>query len=728
MNLFRREKKKFPLVRQYDQADCGPAALLSVLKYYGGDDHLIHVRELCQTTSDGTTMLDLVFAAAKLGFKAKAVRGNYEVLMREKKPCIVHVLYEDRRNHYLIVYKLNESTLLLGDPGKGLTKLKRKDFEKIWTSKAIIFLKPDKELNNKVTIHWFHWILSYFRQESDWSNQSIFLGIIYTLLGLITAVLIQQLIDDLIPSKNISKIGYLGGILSLLLLIRSGAGYLRERFLVILNKRLSKSITGDFFEHLFKLPKKFFDTRKKGDITTRIHDIVRIQQAVLKISGSTIIDIFIIIGAVLMLFYFSSMIAWIIVGFLPLYVTILLLHSRPFRNMQNEVMKEFARVESVYINSLDGVDDILNFNVSESFSNTNKFIFGLFQDKIEMLGLARTRLTFITEVSGALAITTLLILSALAISQGHMKLGEMIACYSLLSYILPAVNRSVDANISLQGAFVAIRRLRDFLLAEEESDSGSKSFEMKKDLKIRRVHFSWGANKQLLQNLNMQISKGKIMSLWGSSGAGKSTLAHIIHRKYQPEQGKILLDDKAAEEISLEQYRKNIGIVSQQVKIFNGTISENIVLGRPVSSLAEQKELITRYGFANFFSRFENGLYTRIGEDGRRISDGEKQVVGLARALYDNPEILIIDEGLTALDREVEKWIFQILSQYAQDHAILINTHSLRIILKTDHLYVMKNGCIIQQGEPEKLLQSEGYFKSIFGEKNQILETLKVVS
>jgi ABC-type bacteriocin/lantibiotic exporter with double-glycine peptidase domain len=422
------------------------------------------------------------------------------------------------------------------------------------------------------------------------------------------------------------------------------------------------------------------------------------------------------------------LIGWIIFGFIPVYTLILILHSWPINKLQNDVMKDFARVESVYIDSLDGVDEILNFNVSDSFSQTNKFIYGLFQDKIETLGFTRTRLTFIAETSGALATTALLIFGALAIAQDHMRLGEMIACYSLLSYIIPSVNRSIEANISLQGAFVAIRRLRDLLLVEEEKDSGKKPFEMNNALKIKRTNFSWSANKQLFQNLEMQISKGKIISLWGPSGVGKSTLVQIIHRKYQPQQGKILLDGKSVDDIKLGDYRKNIGVVPQQVKIFNGTIGENIVLGRPVSSLAEQKELITRYGFSNFFSRFEHGLFTRIGEDGRILSGGEKQVVGLARALYDSPEILIIDEGITAIDREVETLIFRVLSQYAQDHAVLINTHALRIILKTDYLYVMKNGSIIQEGDPEKLLRSEGYFKSIFSGENNHVAKLKVVS
>jgi len=716
MNIFLHHKKRYPLVKQYDQADCGPAVLLSVLKYYGGNDNLVHVRELCQTTSEGSSMLNLIFAAEKLGFEAKGGRGNYEALINEKLPCIAHVTVDNRRTHYLIIYKITETYLLLADPGKGIYKSNREDFERIWNSNAVILLNPRKILYNKEQIHWSMWLFSYFKQERLWINQSVFLGIIYTVLGLITALLIQKLIDEFIPSKDIIQIGYFGGLLCLLLLIKSSAGYLRERFLVILNKRLSKSINGEFLQHIFKLPKQFFDSRKKGDITARIHDIIRIQQAVLKISGSLIIDILIVFGALLMLFSFSPMIGWIMVIFIPLYIAVLLFHSRSFKTLQSDVMKEFARVESVYIDSLDGMDDILNFNVSDSFSNTNRLIYGMFQDKIETLGFTRNRLAFLVETSGALITTAVLIFGAMAISKDQMKLGEMIASYSLLSYIIPAVNRSIEANISMQGAFIAIRRLMDLLLVEKEKDLGKKPFEMKKSLKIERAKFSWSANKKLFQNLDMRLQKGKLVSLWGPSGEGKTTLVQMIHRKYKPEQGKISLDGVPADEIKLGDYRKNIGVVPQQVKLFNGTIGENIVLGRPTASIDEQKDLLNRYGFSNFFSRFEYGLYTQIGEDGRILSGGEKQMVGLARALFDRPEILIIDEGLTALDREIETMILTILSQYANNHSVLINTHNFRIIMKTEYLYVLKNGFIIQHGDPNQLFQKDGFFKSVFSD------------
>ena len=719
-------RSRYPVIRQYEKTDCGPAALLAVLKYHGGNDHLVHVRELCRTTMEGTTMLDMVFAAEKLGFKAQGARGDYESLINEKLPCIAHVIMDNRLQHFMVVYKIYKNKVTLGDPANGLVVLTRDKFEKIWKSKIVLLLKPDLELYRRASQSWITWIRSYVKEESVWIYQALFLGTVYTLLGLLTAFFIQRLIDDFIPKNNLTKIGYTGGFLLILLILKASAGYLREKFLVIVNKRLSIAINADFLEHLFKLPKKFFDSRKKGDITTRIHDIIKIQQAILRLISWSFIDLLVIIGSLLSMFYFSYLLGWVVLGFFPIYFSVLIIHSKLLKRQQNDVMKGFAKVESVYIDSLEGMDDILSFNASESFSKSNKLIFRLFQDSIEMLGFTRTRLSFIAEISSSMIMIAILILGALSIGRGTMQVGEMIACYSLLSYLIPAVNRSIDVNISLQGALVAIRRLMELRLIEKEKDTGKQSFLMSELLNVRRAKFSWAANKKLLRGVDMKIPKGKLISLWGPSGAGKSTLVQLIQRKYEPEGGTITLDGIPVHKIKLQEYRQNIAIVPQEIKVFNGTLAENILLGRPISSLEELTMLMERYSFTEFFNRFENGVQTHIGEDTRHLSGGEKQMLGLARALYDFPRILIIDEGLNSIDMEIENLIFSILLKYVRCHAVLICTHNLRIIMKTEFLYVIKDGDIIQKGSPAMLFRESGYFHSVFRTHKRIQDGVRM--
>jgi ATP-binding cassette subfamily B protein len=706
--------KKYLVVKQYDQVDCAPASLLSVLRYYGGDDSFVRLRELCATNVSGSTMLKLVEAAQQLGFKANGATGEYEDLMTEQMPCIAHVVLENQLQHFVVVYKIDNKQVLVGDPGKGLVKLSKNEFLKIWIQKSVVLLKPNSKLHKTTPPKWYNWIIGYLKKEDNWVFQTLFLGVVYTVLGLLTAVFIQLLIDRFIPEGDYSKIAYTGLFLFLLLFIRAFSGYIRQRFSVELNKRISININTEFITRLFKLPKKFFDTRKTGDVTARIHDSIRIQQAMLLITGTTIIDGLIILGSFVFIFQFSVTLAWIALGAVPIYGIILWLNSRKLKLEQNEVMKNYALVESTYIDSLTGIDDIFNFNGASAFTQLNRFIFGNYQSKIENLGLTRSKLGLFAELSGAVITIGVLIAGAFWVLSGNLLLGEMMAAYSLLANMLPSVNRLVDANISLQGASIASQRLLDMLLVEEEPNWGTKEFKLDKSLKISNGVFAWPSGKGLFKKINMNLKKGEISALWGVSGSGKSTLVQIIQRKYDFDGGHVFIDDISADHFDLNSYRKNIGLIPQDIKIFNGTLAENILCGRSLKTIDELNTKINDLGFSAFLSRFEQGLFTLLGEDSRQLSGGEKQIIGLIRALFEVPEALIIDEGFSAIDVDMEAQIFKLIQDYAQTHIVLLISHSLRTIIRADNIYVLQDGAIIQNGTAESLIKNEGYFKRIW--------------
>ncbi len=708
------KKRKYPVCKQYDQIDCAPASLLSVLRFYGGDDNIVHVRELCNTTAKGSTMLSLVNAAQELGFSANGATGEYEDLMKEKMPSIAHVIIKNQMQHFVVVYKMDKKGVLIGDPGKGLLTLSKEKFLKIWCQKAVVLLKPRIGIHKGTNPKWHNWILSYIKKEESWVYQSLFLGVIYTILGLLTAVFIQLLIDRFIPEGDYSKIIYTGLFLFLLLLVRAFSGYIRQRFSVELNKRVSVHINSNFITHLFKLPKRFFDTRKTGDVTARIHDSVRIQQAILQITGTTIMDILIIVGSFIFIFQFSTLLAWASLGAIPLYGLFLWFNSRKIKWEQNEVMKNYALVESTYIDSLTGIDDIMNFNSASTFTQLNQVIFANYQNKIETLGLTRSKLNLFAELAGTIITVGILITGAIIVINGSLLLGEMMAAYSLLANMLPSVNRLVDANISLQGASVASQRLLDMLLVNRENDTGTQPFSLLEALKIRNGVFSWPGGKTLLNGITLNLRKGEITALWGASGSGKSTLVQIIQQKYNFESGQILVDDTPVEKFNLISLRKNIGLVPQSIKIFNGTLLDNFLCGRHIKNIEELTDKIDKFGLNSFISRFEHGLFTLLGEDSRQLSGGEKQILGLIRALLENPKILIIDEGLSAIDVEMELLILNIVRNFARNHIVLLISHNLRTILKADHLYILHNGSIVQKGTPEELVKEEGCFNSIW--------------
>ena len=323
-------------------------------------------------------------------------------------------------------------------------------------------------------------------------------------------------------------------------------------------------------------------------------------------------------------------------------------------------------------------------------------------------------MSLFAEVTSSLIVVGLLISGAVWVTEGKLLIGEMMAAYSLLANILSAVNRFVDANIILQETSIASTRLMDMLLIDSEESEGKLQFEMSNSLSIKIGSFSWNGRKNLFQNVDLIIEKGKITSLWGSSGAGKSTLVQILQRKYKLNKGSVFVDDINAEEIDLSEYRKTIGVVPQAIKIFDGSIAENILMGREISDLTILEKRIVELGLLPFYQRFEYGLATIIGEDGRELSGGEKQLISITRALLNNPKILIIDEGLSGIDIELEIIIFDVIKFYSKNNAVLLITHNLNSILKTDFVYVLANGTISQNGTPQELVSLDGYFSEMW--------------
>lgn len=712
---------KYPIVLQYDRADCGPASLLSVLLYYGGNSDLVHMRELCGTNPAGTTMLSMVEAARKSGFEAFGASGEYEDLLKESMPCIAHVI-ADSFNHYIVVYKISAAGVYVADPAKGRYFMKKQDFISIWQSRSVILLKPAENLMKRKTIKWFEWIYPFIRKEETWLYQSVFLGLIYTITGLLTAVFIQKIIDQFIPGRNVDKIIYTGLFLTVLMALKSGINFLRQKFLIVLNRNINLSLNAEFLEHIFDLPQKFFDSRKTGDITSRLQDALKIQQTIITLAGSGIIDLLIIIGSTLLVFHFSTSLAIISILVLPVYLSVLLSFSAKIKAEQNEVMKSYSLVESTYIDSLTGIHEIIGFSAGRAFSMLNISLFRYFQDRVRKLGMMQAIIGSAAEISGNLIVLGILIWGAVMVTKEGLMLGKMIAAYSLLAGVLPSINRIVENWISIQGASIAATRIMDLLLSEKENNAGAAAFDLKEAVKVRGAHFGWTKQKPVFSGIDMDIRLGRITALCGPSGAGKSTLVQILQRKYALESGTIYIDYIPAESSELTEYRKNFAVVPQNIKLFNGTIAENILLGRTASSLSEVQQKIQKMGFGYFLDRFPANIMTPLGEDNVHLSGGERQILALIRALYDEPRILMIDEGLSGIDMELEEQIFGIIREYSARHAVLLITHNIRMILRSDYVYLLGNGKIIQEGIPAMLTADGGVLGKMYRQQKKTFD------
>jgi ATP-binding cassette subfamily B protein len=310
-------------------------------------------------------------------------------------------------------------------------------------------------------------------------------------------------------------------------------------------------------------------------------------------------------------------------------------------------------------------------------------------------------------------VVTALTVGSLLVVRETSTIGALMAAYSLLAGALPATARIVESYLQLQEASVASTRLLDLLLVDKERNEGRAPFQMSQGISIRGGGFHWQGGKPLLQNIDMDIPRGRLTALCGPSGVGKSTLIKIFDRRYPLNSGEMLVDGTAADGIELSSYRRHVATLPESVSIINGTIAENILLGREATDARELLGRIELLGLTRFMSRFPSGVFTLVGDEGRQISSGERQTIGLLRALYDLPDVLLVDEGMNAVDAEIAQVFFKTLTEYAKDHAVLVVSHQPRTLLRSDYVYLIQAGAIAEHGTPSELLARESEFANL---------------
>ena len=685
---------RYPVVRQYDRVDCGPACLLAVLRFHGGDAGLAPVRSVAGTDASGTSLLGLYQAAETLGFDARGATGDYESLRSVKLPCIAHVVVEDGP-HYVVVYEAGEHELRVADPARGLVRLTRTEFERIWVQGAVLLLDPGPELHSAPPPHWFPWVLRHCRGAQGWLVQSVFLGLVYTALGLVTAFVVQRLVDDFIPGGHGSRIIAAGGILLGLQLIRAMVGYLRQHFLVGLGKRAATAIAQEFIEHLFSLPSRFFDTRKRGDIAARLQDASQVQNAVLQILGSTTIDVLVTVLSLGVVFHFSADMGWVTLLLVPPYGLVAGMVAARLHHEHHETLGAYGRLQGSYIDTLEGIEAVRRTGATAIFSKATLALFGMFQSKVERLGHTQAAAVSKLEAVGGVFLTAVLTTGAMLVLAGDLAIGAMFAAYSLAAGALPSLQRVTEGFFTLQAGSAAAQRLQDVLLTQPERNAGTNSFRMERELRLENATFQWSPDEPLLQGTNLTLQRGRITGLSGANGSGKSTLIHLLNRRYPLTEGVLTVDGVPAEAIDLHSYRRNVALVPEAVKIFNGTLGANLTMAAPDLPHEALLERLRELSLESFLGRFRAGLATEVGEDGRRLSAGERQMIGLVRALLGKPAVLIVDEGFNALDPQAFALAVRLVRAQARSGAVLLVSHAQQLISLADERFILERGTVL---------------------------------
>ncbi|MEP1305630.1 MAG: peptidase domain-containing ABC transporter [Balneola sp.] len=706
------------MILQRDQSDCGVACLAGLINFFGGEIKLEHLRELSGTTKQGTTLLGLLQAANQTGLSADAFEADIESLKEVEDPCLLHITKDKKLLHYVICYGYEDGNFLISDPADGVKIVSEEELDEQWQSKALLIVKSTPELvtkKDKKKERW-KWIKELVKDDIEILSLALALGVFITVLSLSTAIFSQKLIDVILPKRELGKLFLAIVFLTILLLGRSGLSYIRQLFLIRQSREFNNRIIQKFYGLLLKLPVPFFLNRKTGDMIARMNDTQRLQRTVTFLFANVMIDVLMILVASIYILTYSYLLGGFILLCVPVYFFLTWYYNDVILDGQKSVMGAHSANESNYVDTIQGVATIKVANKEPFFSELTKTIYGFFQTKIFDLGKIGIKFGLWADIIGIVFTVSMLLFSSMLVLSGDILIGGLVAIFQMTSQLIPSANKLALTNIQIQEARVAFERMYEFASMEPEMNKEatfSENFKSVESLEVSKLSFRFPGRSQLLKDVSFSVKKGEMICLLGESGCGKTTQLQILQKFYNPETGSISINSSVSlENIPTKIWRDKIASVSQQVKIFNGTLLDNICLGNSQEEAEQVVEFCKEYGFDTYFETFPQHYLTLLGEEGVNISGGQQQLVALARALYQKPELLLLDEATSAMDRNTEQKILKLLMSLKEEMAIVLVTHRVQSAKLADRIYVIEEGEITANGKPENLVEGENLFSA----------------
>jgi ATP-binding cassette subfamily B protein len=717
---------KASLILQQDQSDCGVACLLSIIKFHGGTNNLENLRKLSGTNITGTTLLGLYQAAKQVGCTAEGCEADMAALIEHPTPVILHVVIDKQLQHYVVCFgttiKNGQLQFIIGDPAKGITYLSEADLDAIWQSKTCLTLEPNDTFKKASAIinEKKQWIKQLIKEDTPLLAIAAGIGVAIAVLGIVMSLFSQRLIDDILPKKNFTKLNLGVALVLLLLFAKEGLSALRQYFLFRQSKDFNTRIISSFYSKLLHLPKPFFDTRKIGELTARLTDTSRIQRVISQLAGNVVIDALVTLVVFGFLFFYSWKIALAALLVMPFYFLLIYRYNKRIIEGQRNIMSSYAMSEANYISTLQGIEPIKNYSKQDLFATTNNTIYSKFQENVFNLGKIQISLGFIANGFGIVFLLGVLLYSSYQVLNGQLKTGELMAILGMCSTLLPSIANLALVSIPINEAKIAFDRMFEFTSIQPENNEDASDLEQFSSLQVNNLSFRFAGRGQLLKNISFEVAKGEIIAIMGENGCGKSTLIQIIQKHYSQEHGSITINQsQSLENISFTNWRNICALVPQNIHIFNGTVLENIAFDDATTKPQEVINFLQEYGLVPFVDTLPQSIMTLVGEEGINLSGGQKQMIAIARALYANPRLLILDEATAAMDRESEQFVLQLLKKQQHKMGIIFITHRLHILKNLcQRIYIINKGTIEKLGTHQQLLETENLYSNYWNDLN----------
>lgn len=729
---------KFPVYIQHDSMQCGIACLQMICKYYGKEYTLAELSELCFATNEGVSLLGISQAAEKLGLHTICGRATIEQLDRSELPCIAHW----NQNHFVVLYRVKKrrggGLYCVADPGKGRVEYTEEEFKRGWLSTQsqgaekgiVMFLNPTPAFEDRGEMKGrcreqrsFGFLLGYIRQHRKYFGQILLGLLVGSLIQLVMPFLTQAIVDVGITHQNLTIVWLILLGQLVLTISRTSVDFIRRWLLLHISMRINISLISDFFIKLLKLPMSFFDTKLMGDLLQRMGDHKRVEQFLTTQTLTVMFSLlnFVIFGMVLLCYNWLIFVVFLCGSLLYGGWMALFLNKR--KVLDYELFERQAMNNAKTYQFITSMQEIKLQDCERrrrwEWEDVQADLFDVQMESLKLQQKQEAGCIFINEVKN----TVITVVAAATVIHGNMTLGMMLAVQYIIGQLNSPVEQLMKFLYSLQDVRISLERINEIHeMKNEESEERNLMVPAGggADLIFEDVGFKYDPHSPqwTLQGISLIIPYGKTTAIVGTSGSGKTTLLKLLLGYYPVQEGTVRIGNANLEQYDLKGWRRRCGVVMQDGVIFSESIAKNIAVDDGEVSLDRLKRAVEIANVRSFAEKLPLKYNTQIGPDGIGLSQGQKQRILIARAVYKNPPYIFLDEATNALDAENERVIVENLHDFYLGRTVVVVAHRLSTVKDADQIIVMDKGRIVEVGNHVSLIARKGTYYNLV--KNQL--------
>ncbi|MGN1324699.1 MAG: peptidase domain-containing ABC transporter [Bacilli bacterium] len=684
--------KKKLVVLQEGNKDCGVCCLLSIIRYYNGNISLNKLMEMTKTTKNGTTFYNLSEAASKIGMASKAYYvDDFNNINVYSCPFISQVI-RNGYTHFVVVYKISKDKLLIMDPALGSLYMSREKFLNIWTSYIMMFEKVKILPNYKDEKYINKLLYGLILNNKKIIVNCLLLTLMFCFLTIGYSVYLKVMID-----KVLNQDKYLLIVISLIffivILFRSLTNLFRNQMLSYFNMKVDISLFLNSFKRILLLPYNYYKNKTTGEIISRVNDLSYIKQIISQLLTTVFLDIVLLLFSLVCLYFINSKMFVISFFIAILYVIIIFIYPRFIKTKIYESQAEVAKVNSYLVESISGLETIKGLRCEKMVNDRLESYYTKAQATIFDYNIISNGVLFLKDLIFYVGILLINYVGCVDIMNGNFTVGSLLTFNTILGYFLNPLQNFIDLAddyVYVRGVFKRANGLYEVKLDDLESKNGLR---VEGDISFNNLDFSFNGKDQILKSIKIEFKAKEKILLLGNSGSGKSTLLKILYKYYDVSRGMVLVNGIDINDFSISDIRDDIIYVSQNETLYTGSIKDNILLNRDI----DYKDFLDMCCYLEVDNIIKDNLLGYdflLEENGANISGGERQRIILARALFKKGNIILIDEGLSQMDIDLERRVLKRIFSIFKDKMIIVVSHRFNNMDLYDKVFKLKDGMV----------------------------------